>query len=289
MATRKGGLGKGLEALFVENETDEITPSTLKIGEIEPNRGQPRHDFDETALAELADSIREHGVLQPLLVRPMPNGKYQIVAGERRWRASRMAGLTELPVIIRDLDEAAAMEVALIENLQRSDLNPMEEAMGYRTLMETYGLTQEETAKSVNKSRPAVANALRLLHLPDTIAQMVAGGELSAGHARALLAFATEEEQLDAAAAAVDKSLSVRDLERMAKASRAPRKEKEAPALFSRPPFFEEVELSLTEHMGRRVKVTPLKAGDKSGGTLTIEFFDSGDLQDLAARLAPES
>ena len=161
MATRKGGLGKGLEALFVENETDEITPSTLKIGEIEPNRGQPRHDFDETALAELADSIREHGVLQPLLVRPMPNGKYQIVAGERRWRASRMAGLTELPVIIRDLDEAAAMEVALIENLQRSDLNPMEEAMGYQELMQQHGYTQEQVAKRVGKSRPAVANAVR--------------------------------------------------------------------------------------------------------------------------------
>ena len=167
MATRKGGLGKGLEALFVENETDEITPSTLKIGEIEPNRGQPRHDFDETALAELADSIREHGVLQPLLVRPMPNGKYQIVAGERRWRASRMAGLTELPVIIRDLDEAAAMEVALIENLQRSDLNPMEEAMGYQELMQQHGYTQEQVAKRVGKSRPAVANALRLLALPE--------------------------------------------------------------------------------------------------------------------------
>ena len=167
MATRKGGLGKGLEALFVENETDEITPSTLKIGEIEPNRGQPRHDFDETALAELADSIREHGVLQPLLVRPMPNGKYQIVAGERRWRASRMAGLTELPVIIRDLDEAAAMEVALIENLQRSDLNPMEEAMGYQELMQQHGYTQEQVAKRVGKSRPAVANAVRLLELSE--------------------------------------------------------------------------------------------------------------------------
>ena len=187
MATRKGGLGKGLEALFVENETDEITPSTLKIGEIEPNRGQPRHDFDETALAELADSIREHGVLQPLLVRPMPNGKYQIVAGERRWRASRMAGLTELPVIIRDLDEAAAMEVALIENLQRSDLNPMEEAMGYQELMQQHGYTQEQVAKRVGKSRPAVANALRLLALPEETARLVRDGKLSSGHARALL------------------------------------------------------------------------------------------------------
>ena len=290
MAAKKGGLGKGLEVLFAENSIEEEGKTvSLPISEIEPNRAQPRKQFDDEALAELSASISQHGVLQPLLVRPVAGGSYQLVAGERRWRASRMAGLTEVPVVIREMSDKEAAELALIENLQREDLNPMEEAMGYRTLMETYGLTQEETAKSVNKSRPAVANALRLLHLPDTIAQMVAGGELSAGHARALLAFATEEEQLDAAAAAVDNSLSVRDLERMAKASRAPRKEKEAPALFSRPPIFEEVELSLTEHMGRRVKVTPLKAGDKSGGTLTIEFFDSGDLQDLAARLAPES
>ena len=181
MATRKGGLGKGLEALFVENETREIAPSTLKIGEIEPNRNQPRHDFDENALAELADSIREHGVLQPLLVRPLPGGTYQIVAGERRWRASRMAGLTELPVIIRDLDDVATMEVALIENLQRSDLNPMEEAMGYQELMQQHGYTQEQVAKRVGKSRPTVANALRLLALPEETARLVRDGKLSSG------------------------------------------------------------------------------------------------------------
>ena len=215
MATRKGGLGKGLEALFVENETDEITPSTLKIGEIEPNRGQPRHDFDETALAELADSIREHGVLQPLLVRPMPNGKYQIVAGERRWRASRMAGLTELPVIIRDLDEAAAMEVALIENLQRSDLNPMEEAMGYQELMQQHGYTQEQVAKRVGKSRPAVANALRLLALPEETARLVRDGKLSSGHARALLGL-PEAGMIPALAERIcQEGLSVRETERL--------------------------------------------------------------------------
>ena len=291
MSPKRGGLGQGASALFQPSELLSGTGegvSTLRLSEIEPDKGQPRKNFEPQALNDLADSIAAHGVLQPIVVRPARGG-YVIVAGERRWRAARLAGLKEIPALVKELTDAEAMELALVENLQREDLDPVEEAMGYRTLMETYGLTQEETAKSVNKSRPAVANALRLLHLPDTIAQMVAGGELSAGHARALLAFATEEEQLDAAAAAVDKSLSVRDLERMAKASRAPRKEKEAPALFSRPPFFEEVELSLTEHMGRRVKVTPLKAGDKSGGTLTIEFFDPGDLQDLAARLAPES
>ena len=291
MASQKG-LGKGLGALlgdFAEEPQEKSAYQSLPIYKVEPNPDQPRKDFDPEELENLAESIRVHGLIQPLTVREMPTGYYQIIAGERRWRAARLAKLSEVPVVVIDADDRKAMELALIENLQRQDLNPVEEALGYKSLMEDYGLTQEEAASRVGKSRPAVANALRLLHLPDTIAQMVAGGELSAGHARALLAFATEEEQLDAAAAAVDKSLSVRDLERMAKASRAPRKEKEAPALFSRPPFFEEVELSLTEHMGRRVKVTPLKAGDKSGGTLTIEFFDPGDLQDLAARLAPES
>ena len=215
MATRRGGLGKGLEALFVENETTEITPTTLKIGEIEPNRGQPRRDFDETALAELADSIREHGVLQPLLVRPMPGGKYQIVAGERRWRASRMAGLTEVPVIIRDLDEAAAMEVALIENLQRSDLNPMEEALGYQELMERHGYTQEQVAKRVGKSRPAVANALRLLALPEETAALVREGKLSSGHARALLGLPDRSMIGPLAERITQEGLSVREAERL--------------------------------------------------------------------------
>ena len=284
MAVKKGGLGKGLEVLFAENAIEEEGKTvSLPLSEIDPNREQPRKQFDEAALAELADSIAQHGVLQPLLVRPVAGGGYQLVAGERRWRASRMAGLTEVPVVIREMTDKEAAELALIENLQREDLNPMEEAMGYRTLMETYGLTQEETARSVNKSRPAVANALRLLHLPQTVANMVAGGELSAGHARAILSFDTEEEQLDAAAAAVDKHLSVRDLERMAKASHTPKKEK-ATALFSRPSFYDEVELALTEHMSRKVKVTP----SAKGGTLTIEFFGQDDLQELAARLAPE-
>ena len=284
MAVKKGGLGKGLEVLFAENAIEEEGRTvSLPLSDIEPNREQPRKQFDESALAELADSIAQHGVLQPLLVRPLAGGGYQLVAGERRWRASRMAGLTEVPVVIREMTDKEAAELALIENLQREDLNPMEEAMGYRTLMETYGLTQEETARSVNKSRPAVANALRLLHLPQTVANMVAGGELSAGHARAILSFDTEEEQLDAAAAAVDRHLSVRDLERMAKASRAPKKEKKA-VLFSRPSFYDEVELALTEHMSRKVKVTP----SGKGGTLTIEFFGQDDLKELAARLAPE-
>lgn len=177
-------------------------PSPCPCRKSNPTGGQPRKQFDEEALAELAASIAQHGVLQPLLVRPIAGGSYQLVAGERRWRASRLAGLTEVPVVIREMNDQQAAELALIENLQREDLNPMEEAMGYQTLMESYGMTQEETAQAVNKSRPAVANALRLLHLPDTVRRMVSEGELSAGHARAILAFDTEEEQLDAAAAA---------------------------------------------------------------------------------------
>lgn len=181
MAAKKSGLGKGLEALFAENAVEEQGKAiTLRLLEIEPNRDQPRKQFDEEALSELSASIAQHGILQPLLVRPLPGGGYQLVAGERRWRAARMAGLEEVPAVIRELTDREAAELAMIENLQREDLNPMEEAKGYQTLMETYGMTQEEAARAVNKSRPAVANALRLLQLPDEVAEMVAEGRLSA-------------------------------------------------------------------------------------------------------------
>lgn len=198
MAVRKGGLGKGLDALFIDNTTDN-GPVTLRISEIEPNRSQPRKEFDEAALADLADSIREHGVIQPLLVRPLPSGGYQLVAGERRWRASRMAGLSEVPVVIRELSDHETMELALIENLQRQDLNPMEEALGYRSLMDEYQMTQEEVAKVIGKSRPAIANSLRLLALPQPVAEWIQEGKLSAGHGRALLALEDEAAILEAA------------------------------------------------------------------------------------------
>lgn len=283
LAEKKRGLGKGLDILFVENAIEEEGKTvSLPILEIEPNRDQPRKQFDEEALADLAASISQHGVLQPLLVRPIAGGGYQLVAGERRWRAAQRAGLSEVPVVIREMSDQQAAEVALIENLQREDLNPMEEAKGYQTLMETYGMTQEETAQSVNKSRPAVANALRLLHLPEPVARLVAEGELSAGHARAILGFETEEGQLEAAAAAVDRHLSVRALESMAKASKREKAEKKT-AAFSRDSFFDEVELALTEQMGRRIKV---HEGSKNG-VLQIEFFGKDDLQELANRLCP--
>ena len=281
MANKIGGLGRGLDALFAQNTLDDgLSTVTLPLDEIIPNKEQPRKQFDEEALADLSASIAQHGVLQPLLVRPMPDGSYQLVAGERRWRASRMAGLTEVPVVVRDMDEQESAELALIENLQREDLNPMEEAIGYRTLMESYGMTQEQTAQVVNKSRPAVANALRLLQLPQAVTDLVASGKLAAGHARTVLAFEGEEAQIAAANAAVERGLSVRELEKMAKAAKTkPRQPKEPKKQDS---FYDEVALSLKEALGRQIKVN---VGGK-GGTLQIEFFDAEDLRYLAKKLA---
>lgn len=281
MAKNFGGLGKGLDVLFSQNTLEDgVSTVTLPIEEVVPNRDQPRKQFDEEALADLSASIAQHGVLQPLLVRPMPDGSYQLVAGERRWRASRMAGLTEVPVVIRDMNEQEAAELALIENLQREDLNPMEEAIGYRTLMESYGLTQEQTAQAVNKSRPAVANALRLLQLPPSVTDLVASGKLSAGHARTVLSFEGEDAQLQAAQTAVERGLSVRELERMAKSAKATPRKPRDPA--RRDSFYDEVELALRESLGRQVKVTVTP----KGGTLQVEFFDAEDLKALANKLA---
>ena len=283
MAMKKGGLGKGLDVLFAQNTLeDDAHAVSLPIEEIVPNRDQPRKQFDEEALADLSASIAQHGVLQPLLVRPLPDGTYQLVAGERRWRASRMAGLTEVPVVIREMTVQEAAELALIENLQREDLNPMEEALGYQTLMDTYGMTQDQAAQVVNKSRPAITNALRLLHLPQAVTDMVSSGTLSAGHARTLLAFEGEETQIAMAKAAVEKDLSVRALEQMVKTAK---KQKKAPAAkqpATRDRFYDEVELALRDNLGRQIKV---ENGTK-GGVLKIEFFDEEDLRALANKLA---
>lgn len=221
MAKKLGGLGKGLNAIFIENDSEtEGGTVTLKISEIEPNRTQPRKEFDEQALSELAESISQHGLLQPLLVRPLTLGGYQIVAGERRYRASRMAGLTEVPVIIKELTDTETMEIALIENLQREDLSPVEEALGYKALIDEHGFSQEEVAKSVGKSRPAVANALRLLKLPDNIMEYLKDGKISAGHARALLTLENEELMTELADEIVAKDLSVRQVEKICKKNR---------------------------------------------------------------------
>ena len=291
------GLGKGLDALFQENAgaNGESAPVTLRLSEVVPNRSQPRKSFDDEALAELADSIKRHGVLQPLLVRPLTDGSYQLVAGERRWRASRLAGLTEVPVVIREMSERDVAEVALIENLQREDLTPLEEARGYRSLMEEYKLTQEEVAAIVGKSRPAVTNALRLLKLPDEVASQVEAGHLSAGAARALLAVDNPVAQTAAAAKAIEQGLSVREVERLVKtlaatqnASSSPKKspsESQKSPTFERDPFFTEVELSLAEYLHRKVKIND---GASGGGTLILEFYGKDDLQEIARALAGE-
>ena len=283
MAAKKGGLGKGLDALFGENTlAAEGNVTTLRLTEIEPNKDQPRKQFDEEALSELSESIAQHGVLQPLLVRPMTNGSYQLVAGERRWRAANMAGLVQVPVVIREMTEKEAAELALIENLQRQDLNPMEEAIGYQTLMDTYGLTQEETARAVNKSRPAVANALRLLHLPAGVTELVSAGKLSAGHARTILAFPSAQQEEMAKQAALT-GLSVRQLEKLAKAATKPQKAPSPAA--ARDSFYNEVELALAQSLGRRVTVT----AQGKGGRLTVEFYDNDDLKALANALASDN
>lgn len=284
MAAKKGGLGRGLDALFADNSIEEIASTSavkLKIMDIEPNRDQPRKIFDEDALAELADSIAKHGVIQPLLVRPMPDGSYQLVAGERRWRASRMAGLTEVPVVIKELSDDEAMALALIENLQREDLNAIEEAQGIKALMDTLSLTQDEAAERVGKSRPAVANALRLLKLPDSVIALVSDGKLSPGHARALLGFKDEQDIIETADLIIEKGLTVRDVEKLVKKrNKEPRAEKPAARRAS---YYDEVELALTDFLGRKVKVGT-KPG-KESGVLEIAFFDKDDLTRLADAL----
>ena len=277
MASAKG-LGKGLGALmgdFAEESQENSPYKTLPIYKIEPNPDQPRQDFDEEELAALAESISVHGLVQPLTVREMPSGYYQIIAGERRWRAARMAELSEVPVIVMEADDQKTMELALIENLQRQDLNPVEEALGYRSLMDEYGMTQEETAGRVGKSRPAVANALRLLSLSPKVLDMVRTGKLSAGHARAVLSLKTEKSQEDAAQRIAALGLSVRQAELLCKnLSREPAP---APVVTLAVDYVAECEKSLSKHLGRGVKII----NGKRKGKFELEFYGQEDLQNL--------
>jgi len=275
MAKKQSGLGKGLNALLIENSvSDELSTSTLPINEIIPNKEQPRKTFDEAALNELADSIAQHGVLQPLLVRPLTTGGYQLVAGERRWRASRIAGLKEVPVIVKELSDTEAMQLAIIENLQREDLNPIEEAEGLQALIDKCGFNQEEVAASVGKSRPAITNSLRLLRLPEEVRDMTRNGVISAGHARALLALDSPALMLEIADRIVSRKLTVRDVEKLASKPAKTR----AKTAKKRDSFYDEVELSLTEALGRKVKVI----NGRSKGTLEIEFYSLEDLKNIA-------
>ena len=277
MASQKG-LGKGLGALlgdFDEGSQEENGLKKLPLHKIEPNPDQPRRDFDPEELEELAESIRTHGVIQPLTVREMPNGYYQIIAGERRWRASRLAGLEEIPAVIIEADDKKAMELALIENLQRSDLNPVEEANGYDSLIQEYGLTQEEAAARVGKSRPAVANALRLLSLCEGVLDKVRSGELTAGHARAILQLKSEKKQLEAAQKISALGLSVRQAEMLCKnMTREPEKQ---PPIVLEVNYVAECEKNLSKHLGRGVKIV----NGKRKGHFELEFYGQDDLQVL--------
>ena len=277
MASQKG-LGKGLGALlgdFTEEPLEKSAYQLLPIYKVEPNPDQPRHDFDEEELQALADSITVHGIIQPLTVREMPNGYYQIIAGERRWRAARMANLSDVPAVIIEADDKKAMELALIENLQRQDLNPLEEALGYQTLMNEYGLTQEETAGRVGKSRPAVANALRLLGLCPEVQERVRKGELSAGHARAILQLKSEKKQQEAAQKIVALGLSVRQAELLCKnMSKEPVPQKKEVFAVD---YVAECEKSLSKHLGRGVKIV----NGKRKGRFELEFYGQEDLQNL--------
>ena len=281
MASTKG-LGKGLGALlgdFAEETAEKSPYQHLPLHKVEPNPHQPRQDFDETELQALADSITEHGILQPLTVRELASGYYQIIAGERRWRAARLAGLQEVPAVIIEADDKKVMELALIENLQRQDLNPVEEALGYQSLMQDYGLTQEDAARRVGKSRPAVANALRLLQLPEEVLEMLRLGKLTAGHARAVLSIGSEKKQREAAQKIAALGLSVRQAELLCKnMDKAPAPEK-IPSLAV--DYIGECEKQLSKHLGRGVKIV----SGKRKGRFELEFYGAEDLQNLLEAL----
>ena len=277
MASNKG-LGKGLGALlgdFSDEPLEKSAYQLLPIHKVEPNPDQPRQDFDEEELQSLADSISVHGVIQPLTVRELANGYYQIIAGERRWRAARLANLSDIPAVIIEADDRKAMELALIENLQRQDLNPVEEALGYQTLIEEYGLTQEDAAKQVGKSRPAVANSLRLLGLCPQVLEQLRKGELTAGHARAVLTLKSEKQQQESAKKIIALSLSVRQAETLCKnmgKEPAPKKQE----VFA-VDYVAECEKSLSKHLGRGVKIV----NGKRKGRFELEFYGQEDLQTL--------
>ena len=278
MASNKG-LGKGLGALLGDFSDEPVYETSayqqLPIYKVEPNRDQPRQDFDEEELQNLADSISVHGVIQPLTVRELPSGYYQIIAGERRWRAARMAGLSDVPVVVIEADDKKAMELALIENLQRQDLNPVEEALGYQTLINEYGLTQEDTAKQVGKSRPAVANALRLLGLCPEVLELLRNGQISAGHARAILTLKSEKKQQEAAKKIIALALSVRQAETLCKnMMKEPEPQKQE--IFA-VDYVAECEKQLSKHLGRGVKIV----NGKRKGRFELEFYGQEDLQVL--------
>ena len=281
MAKDKKGLGIGLDVLFGTDEPEEESElQTLPIAKVEPRLEQPREMFDEQSLQELADSIAQYGLIQPITARKLESGYYQIIAGERRWRAARLAGLTEIPVRVIEADDRRTAELALVENLQREDLNPIEEARGYRALIDEYGLTQEETAKSVGRSRPAVANAMRLLSLCPAVLEMVEQGKLSAGHARALVPLLDEKIQTAAAKEVADKGLSVRQTEQLAsRLLKAPKKQPETDEI--KVDYAAEVASRLSASLGRKVRLID----GKKTGRIELEFYGADDREALIEAL----
>lgn len=286
---KKAGLGMGLDALFGDNTGESSGAQTLRVSDIEPNRKQPRQTFDDAAIAELADSIRQHGLIQPIVVRSTGTN-YQIVAGERRWRACRMLGMSEVPVIIKELDDSQTAQIALIENIQREDLNPVEEAMAYRSLMDDYDMTQEELSKIVGKSRSSIANAVRLLNLPDEVVELLKKREITSGQAKALAAAETEEEMIELAKLAAAGKITVRGIEKaIAKAANGENdeeiKSKKAPKTSEERAnlsFITEMQLSLENHLERKVRIN---SSDGKKGTITIDFYDQEELSTLADKL----
>lgn len=278
-------LGRGLDALLGDSSLHAQEGGSVKlpISQVEPGLNQPRKHFDDAAMEELTESVRQHGVLQPLTVRRLNTGYYQIIAGERRWRAARAAGLIEVPALVIEADDRKVMEIGLIENLQREDLNPMEEAAGYRTLIQEYGLTQEEAAKRVSKSRPALANAMRLLQLPQEVQWLVEQGNLSAGHGRALLGLSTPEEQISFAKEIMDKQYSVRETEEQIRRIQreaeepVPEKQKTSPLRM----YYKEAERQLTTRLSRKVTISP----GKKKGKIALEYYDQDDLNALMKAL----
>ena len=284
MAVKKGGLGRGLDSLFADtgsvlDSPDGSDVTTLPLHEIQPDRDQPRKTFEEGPLRELAKSIESHGIIQPLIVRPIPAGGYRIVAGERRWRAARLANLREVPVVIRELSDLQAMEMALVENLQREDLDPIEEALGYRQLMERCSLTQEQAAEKVARSRSAVANSLRLLSLPDSIVEKLQAGELTTGHAKAILSLPDADLQTQAADAICAEKMNVRQAESLCK--KLQKKPKASKAAAARPSIAAEVEISLREALGTEVHVRY----QDGQGALNVAFYSDEQLRTFAKAL----
>lgn len=293
---KKKALGQGLDALFGDNGSDSGEGTvTLRMSDIEPNRNQPRQQFDDSSIAELADSIRQHGLIQPIVVRPV-GANYQIVAGERRWRACRMLGLSEVPAIIKDLTDEETAQIALIENIQREDLNPIEEALAYRSLMEEHGMTQEQLSKAVGKSRSAIANSVRLLNLPDALVEMLKKREISAGQAKAIAAVENEEEMLSIAKDAAAGKITVRGIEKIAAKNLSENGAQEdisesensadaadtEKSFRSGVTFITEMQISLEKHLGRKVRISS-KDGEK--GSITIDFYEQSELSEIADKL----